>query len=63
MRWGTKLGMNTQMQDTLWAGLTDSHAGCPMGVTAENLAADYKIDRTESDTFALQSQERWAAAL
>ena len=62
VRWGTRLGLNSQMKDTLWAGLTDSHAGCPMGVTAENLAADYSIDRVESDSFAVQSQERWAAA-
>lgn len=26
------------MEDSLWAGLTDSHAGMPMGMTAENLA-------------------------
>ena len=29
VRWGTKLGAPTEMKDTLWAGLTDSHAGCP----------------------------------
>ena len=33
-----------------------------MGITAENLAADFSISREESDTFAVQSQERWAAA-
>ena len=43
VRFGTKLGVNLQLTDTLWAGLTDSHAGCPMGVTAENLASDYGI--------------------
>lgn len=26
------------MEDSLWAGLTDSHVGLPMGMTAENLA-------------------------
>jgi len=60
VRWGTRLGVNAQMQDTLWAGLTDSHAGCPMGITAENLAAD--ITRAESDAYALSSQQRWADA-
>ena len=55
VRWGTRLGVNTQMQDTLWAGLTDSHAGCPMGVTAENLAAEHGISREESDAYALPS--------
>ena len=62
VRWGTKLGSPTEMKDTLWAGLTDSHAGIPMGVTAENLAADYSITRGESDAYALESQARWAKA-
>ena len=62
VRWGTKLGAPTEMKDTLWAGLTDSHASMPMGMTAENLADDYGISRAEADAYALQSQERWAAA-
>ena len=32
------LGTGMKMEDSLWAGLTDSHAGLPMGMTAENLA-------------------------
>ena len=48
VRFGTALGKNLSMQDTLWAGLTDSHAGCPMGVTAENLAEEYGITREVS---------------
>lgn len=62
VRWGTKLGAPTEMKDTLWAGLTDSLYKMPMGITAENLADDYSISRSESDAFAMQSQERWAAA-
>ena len=62
VRWGTKLGAPTEMKDTLWAGLSDSHTGTPMGITAENLAQDYSIGREESDSFAVQSQERWVAA-
>lgn len=62
VRWGTKLGAPTEMKDTLWAGLTDSHAGMPMGVTAENLAADYSISRADADAYALESQARWAQA-
>lgn len=62
VRWGTSLGKNAQLQDTLWAGLTDTHAGCPMGTTAENLAADYSISRAQSDEYAMGSQTRWAAA-
>lgn len=37
-RWGVALGAGMKMEDSLWAGLTDSHAGLPMGMTAENLA-------------------------
>lgn len=44
-RWGVKLGKGLQMNDALWSGLTDSHAGVPMGVTAENLAKKYNITR------------------
>jgi acetyl-CoA acyltransferase 2 len=62
VRFGTALGKNLSMQDTLWAGLTDSHAGCPMGVTAENLADEYGITREVSDGYAISSQQKWAAA-
>jgi len=62
VRFGSRLGVNIQLRDTLWAGLTDSHAGCPMGITAENLAADYSISRPASDEYALASQSRWKAA-
>lgn len=37
-RWGVALGKGMSMNDSLWSGLTDSYAGTPMGVTAENLA-------------------------
>lgn len=35
----------------------------PMGITAENLASRYGIQRAEQDEFALLSQERYANAL
>jgi acetyl-CoA acyltransferase 2 len=44
-RWGVKLGKGLKMGDALWDGLTDSYAGTPMGVTAENLAKQYNITR------------------
>jgi hypothetical protein len=62
VRWGTRLGAPTEMKDTLWAGLSDSYTGTPMGITAENLASDYDITRAESDAYALESQTRWTAA-
>eukprot|EP00525_Craspedostauros_australis_P009557 CAMPEP_0198134024 /NCGR_PEP_ID=MMETSP1442-20131203/59864_1 /TAXON_ID= /ORGANISM="Craspedostauros australis, Strain CCMP3328" /LENGTH=373 /DNA_ID=CAMNT_0043795159 /DNA_START=553 /DNA_END=1674 /DNA_ORIENTATION=- len=61
-RWGVKLGAGMNMRDALWDGLTDSYAGTPMGVTAENLAKQYGISREECDAFALRSQQTWAQA-
>ncbi len=56
IRWGAKLGVNPALEDLLWQGLTDQHCGCPMGITAENLAAKYGITRREVDEYALRSQ-------
>ena len=60
-RWGAKLGDNP-MVDSLSAGLTDKYCGCPMSVTAENLARAYGITREESDEIAFQSQQLAARA-
>ncbi|XP_059845723.1 3-ketoacyl-CoA thiolase, mitochondrial [Hypanus sabinus] len=62
IRFGTKLGVDIKMEDTLWAGLTDLHIKTPMGLTAENLADQYEISRSECDAYALKSQQRWKAA-
>jgi len=51
-----------EMKDALWAGLTDSLAGMPMGITAENLAAKYKISREEVDRIAIRSQTNYFKA-
>lgn len=51
------------MEDTLWAGLTDSYIKTPMGVTAENLAEQFGTTRLEADEFALLSQQRWAKGI
>ena len=59
IRWGTKLGSDIKLEDSLWAGLTDQLTKTPMGVTAENLAVKYNITRAESDAFALASQQKW----
>ena len=34
----------------------------PLGITAENVAREHEISREDQDEFALQSQQRWAAA-
>ena len=62
LRWGTKLGVSPVLEDSLWQGLTDQLCGCPMGITAENLAAKYGISRAEVDAYALRSQQAAKAA-
>ncbi|MDQ4077016.1 MAG: acetyl-CoA C-acetyltransferase [Chloroflexota bacterium] len=51
-----------QVEDTLWAALTDTYGGCSMAETAENLAEQYSISREAQDEFALRSHQRAAAA-
>jgi acetyl-CoA acyltransferase 2 len=62
LRWGTKLGASPPLEDLLWQGLTDQQCGCPMGITAENLAVKYQIPRAEVDAYALRSQQSAKAA-
>ena len=61
-RWGVNLGEGIKLEDTLWNGLTDTLTGLPMGITAENLAAQYNVTRQDADEFAFRSQTLWAAA-
>jgi len=62
IRFGTKLGQDLKLEDTLWQGLTDEYAKTPMGITAENLAKKYNVSRQDADQYALQSQQRWKKA-
>ncbi|MBN3286172.1 THIM protein, partial [Polyodon spathula] len=62
IRFGTKLGVDLKLEDTLWAGLTDLHIKIPMGITAENLAVQYEISREDCDKYAHKTQQRWKAA-
>ena len=61
-RWGLKFGQSPELQDSLWAALTDSYTGAPMAITAENLAEQYGISREACDEYGLRSQRAWAAA-
>ncbi|XP_027724914.1 3-ketoacyl-CoA thiolase, mitochondrial [Vombatus ursinus] len=61
-RFGTRLGVDLKMEDTLWTSLTDQHVKISMAITAENLAVKHKISREDCDKYALQSQQRWKAA-
>lgn len=62
IRFGTKLGQDPKLEDTLWQGLTDEYAKTPMGVTAENLAKKYNVTRQDTDQYAHQTQQRWKKA-
>jgi acetyl-CoA C-acetyltransferase len=57
-RWGYRLGSGQVIDTMLSEGLTCAMAGCHMGVTAENVAAECSISRKEQDEFAAESQRR-----
>lgn len=62
-RFGQKLG-SFELEDTIINdGLTDAFENYHMGITAENLAEQYKITREEQDEFALLSQKKAATAI
>ncbi len=61
-RWGQKMG-DTGASDMMLGALSCPFGTGHMGVTAENVAADYGISREDQDAFALESQRRAAAAI
>lgn len=61
-RWGRKLG-DAVLVDGLNEGLKDPFGKMLMGITAENVAARYGIDRERQDALALESHRRAAAAI
>ncbi|KQM62216.1 MULTISPECIES: acetyl-CoA C-acetyltransferase [unclassified Sphingomonas] len=62
LRSGTKMGDGTMVDTMIKDGLTDVFNGYHMGITAENLAAQYELTRSEQDEFAVRSQNRAEAA-
>ena len=62
MRWGQRMGNGTVI-DAMVGALTDPFDACHMGVTAENVAADYGVSRDEQDALAAESHRRAAAAV
>lgn len=64
-RWGYRMSMPfSQITDLMvYDGLYEIFNGYHMGVTAENIAALYKISRSEQDEFAFQSHQRARAAI
>lgn len=62
LRSGARMG-DTKAIDAMVAVLTDPFGVGHMGITAENLASKWGISREDQDAFALESQNRAAAAL
>lgn len=62
LRWGARLG-NTEATDYMNGILHDPWKRIHMGVTAENVAVRYGIERSAQDELALESQRRAARAI
>ena len=60
-RWGARMGDSTVI-DMMTGALHDPFGIGHMGITAENVAADYGISREDMDQFSAQSQARAAHA-
>ncbi|MGA9252981.1 MAG: acetyl-CoA C-acyltransferase family protein [Roseobacter sp.] len=61
-RWGAKMG-DIKTLDMMLGALNCPFGTGHMGVTAENVAAEYNITREAQDAFAMLSQDRAAAAI
>src|SRR6516165_7451924 len=61
LRWGQRM-QDTVAVDAMVGALTDPFDACHMGVTAENVAADYGVSRADQDALAVESHRRAAAA-
>ena len=61
-RWGQKMG-DTGAQDMMLGALNCPFGTGHMGVTAENVAAEFGVSRADQDAFALTSQTRAAHAI
>lgn len=61
-RWGAKMG-DIRTRDMMLGALNCPFGTGHMGVTAENVAAEHDVTRADQDAFAMQSQERAAAAI
>jgi len=61
-RWGARMG-DSVMLDMMTGALSDPFGKMHMGVTAENLAAKFGINRQDQDAMAAESHRRAAAAI
>ena len=61
MRWGQRMNDGVAL-DPMVGALSDPFDACHMGVTAENVAADFNVSRADQDELAAESHSRAAAA-
>ena len=61
-RWGARMG-DSVMLDMMTGALSDPFGKMHMGVTAENVAAKFGINRQDQDALAAESHRRAAAAI
>ncbi len=61
-RWGLRL-KHQELSDGVWDGLFDQYSKLIMGMTAENVAEQFKVSRQDQDEFAYTSQQRAKKAL
>lgn len=62
LRWGQRMN-NGNVIDMMIGALTDPFEGVHMGITAENIARQWKIGREEQDIYALESHRRAVNAI
>src|SRR5262245_56824362 len=62
-RWGYRMGNAEVLDSMLQEGLTCAIASCHMGITAEEIASRYTVNRADQDAFAAQSQSRAVEAI
>jgi acetyl-CoA C-acetyltransferase len=62
LRWGQRMGDGTVVDATVGA-LTDPFDDCHMGMTAENIAAKWRVSREDQDALAVESHRRAAQAV
>jgi len=62
LRFGARMGNAEAIDSLLHDGLHDAFSGKHSGWHTEDLVREYKVTREAQDTFAAQSQQRFAAA-
>lgn len=62
-RYGYRLGNSELIDSTVHDGLWCAMEDCHMGITAENVSAEYGVSREDQDAFSAESQRRAGAAM